>query len=253
MEYVTEIPAIKWKDGEYQEIMEKTVNDKSCYLFIDDMDYRKFSVYPKDLDDFAVGYLLGEGLIKKVDDIEKIDIIETNITIATKYDYKNKNEKDAGVMSDSAGGTRSEIDKIEPIKSTLTINATQLIKDMETLKENAKVWGKTGSVHVAQLVYKDKRIIREDVSRHVAVDKVIGAAATLGYDLTQCYITYSGRMPADMLRKFIRNQIPFIISNAAPSGSGYKLAKKANITMIGFVRGDRFNIYSGKERVNLDK
>ena len=72
---------------------------------------------------------------------------------------------------------------------------------MDNLKENAKIWQDTGSVHVAQLIYKNKSIIREDVSRHVAVDKVIGAAFKSGYDLTQSYITYSGRMPADMIIK----------------------------------------------------
>ena len=124
---------------------------------------------------------------------------------------------------------------------------------MENLKENAKIWQETGSVHVAQLIYKDKKIIREDVSRHVAVDKVIGAAFKLNYDLTQSYVTYSGRMPADMLIKVIRVGIPIIISNAAPAASGYEVAKKGNITMVGFVRGNRFNLYTAPERINLKK
>lgn len=124
---------------------------------------------------------------------------------------------------------------------------------MENLKENAKIWQEPGSVHVAQLIYKNKSIIREDVSRHVAVDKVIGAAFKSGYDLTQSYITYSGRMPADMLIKVIRVGIPIIISNAAPAASGYEIAKKGNITMVGFVRNNRFNLYSAPQRINLEK
>lgn len=124
---------------------------------------------------------------------------------------------------------------------------------MENLKENAKIWQETGSVHVAQLIYKNKSIIREDVSRHVVVDKVIGAAFKSEYDLTQSYITYSGRMPADMLIKVIRVGIPIIISNAAPAASGYEIAKKGNITMVGFVRNNRFNLYSAPQRINLEK
>ena len=124
---------------------------------------------------------------------------------------------------------------------------------MENLKENAKIWQETGSVHVAQLIYKNKSIIREDVNRHVAVDKVIGAAFKSEYDLTQSYITYSGRMPADMLIKVIRVEIPIIISNAAPAAPGYEIAKKGNITMVGFVRNNRFNLYSAPQRINLEK
>ena len=133
----------------------------------------------------------------------------------------------------------------------MTIDATQIIKDIEHLTDEAKVWKKTAGVHVAQLKYGNQIIIREDVSRHVAVDKVIGAAAKEGYDFSRCYISYSGRMPADMLIKVIRVGIPIIISNAAPASSGIDVASLGNITMIGFVRDNRFTIFTAPQRVNL--
>lgn len=276
MEFVKTIPAIKWKDGNYEKTDEKTVEDEYTYLFIDYLPPRKFSVYPKDLEDFAIGYCLGEGLIKTNDDIKEIKISKTNVLIKTHLNHTPEEdfEQDEiiqkrkgncehacvcrlleyqGANSDNAGGIRSQLKSITPNKSNLKINASQIIKDIENLKENAKIWQKTGGVHVAQLIYKDKKIIREDVSRHVAVDKVIGAAFKLNYDLTQSYITYSGRMPADMLIKVIRVGIPIIISNAAPAASGYEIAKKGNITMVGFVRGNRFNLYTTPERINLKK
>lgn len=254
----------------------KTVEDKYAYLFIDCLPPRKFSVYPKNLDEFAIGYCLGEGLIKINEDIEEIKVSKTNVLVKTRLNHtpeedfeqneiiqKRKGECEhacvcrlleyQGVNSDNAGGIRTQLKTVTPNNSTLKIDATQIIKDMENLKENAKIWQETGSVHVAQLIYKNKSIIREDVSRHVAVDKVIGAAFKSGYDLTQSYITYSGRMPADMLIKVIRVGIPIIISNAAPAASGYEIAKKGNITMIGFVRNNRFNLYSAPQRINLEK
>ena len=276
MEFIKTLPAIKWKDGKYEKTDEKTVEDEYAYLFIDYLPPRKFSVYPKNLDDFAIGYCLGEGLIKTNEDIEEIKVSKTNVLIKTRLNHtpeedfeqdeiiqKRKGDCEhtcvcrlleyQGVNSDNAGGIRSQLKSITPNKSSLKINATQIINDMENLKENAKIWQETGSVHVAQLIYKDKKIIREDVSRHVAVDKVIGAAFKLNYDLTQSYVTYSGRMPADMLIKVIRVGIPIIISNAAPAASGYEVAKKGNITMVGFVRGNRFNLYTTPERINLKK
>lgn len=276
MEFIKKIDAIKWKDGNYEKTEEKTVEDEYAYLFIDCLPPRKFSVYPKNLDDFAIGYCLGEGLIKTNEDIEEIKVSKTNVLVKTRLNHTPEEDFEQneiiqkrkgncehtyvcrlleyqGVNSDNAGGIRTQLKTVTPNNSTLKIDATQIIKDMDNLKENAKIWQKTGSVHVAQIIYKNKSIIREDVSRHVAVDKVIGAAFKSEYDLTQSYITYSGRMPADMLIKVIRVGISIIISNAAPAASGYEIAKKGNITMVGFVRNNRFNLYSAPQRINLEK
>ena len=276
MEFIKTIDALKWKDGHYEKTEEKTVEDEYAYLFIDCLPPRKFSVYPKNLDEFAIGYCLGEGLIKINEDIEEIKVSKTNVLVKTRLNHtpeedfeqddivqKRKGECEhacvcrlleyQGVNSDNAGGIRTQLKTVTPNNSTLKIDATQIIKDIDNLKENAKIWQDTGSVHVAQLIYKNKSIIREDVSRHVAVDKVIGAAFKSGYDLTQSYITYSGRMPADMLIKVIRVGIPIIISNAAPAASGYEIAKKGNIKRVGFVRNNIFNLYSAPQRINLEK
>ena len=276
MKAIRKFEAIQWKAGQQRTIEERTVDDEYTYLFIDFLPPRKFTTYPIDLEDFAIGYCLGEGLIKDYSDIESIKVDGTNVLISTRLSHVPEEDLEQegivqerkgncehacvcrlleynGVLSDNAGGIRSELKTIEKNTSDLTIDARDIIEDMEYLKEHALIWSKTASVHVAQLVYQDKRIIREDVSRHVAVDKVIGAAAKEGYDFSQCYITYSGRMPADMLIKVIRVGIPIIISNAAPAGSGIDVALAGNITMIGFVRGDRFTIYTAPERVNMEE
>ena len=274
-EAIRKFEAIQWKAGQQRTIEERTVDDEYTYLFIDFLPPRKFTTYPIDLEDFAIGYCLGEGLIKDYSDIESIKVDGTNVLISTRLSHVPEEDLEQegivqerkgncehacvcrlleynGVLSDNAGGIRSELKTIEKNTSDLTIDARDIIEDMEYLKEHALIWSKTASVHVAQLVYQDKRIIREDVSRHVAVDKVIGAAAREGYDFSQCYITYSGRMPADMLIKVVRVGIPILVSNAAPAGSGYDIAEKGNITMVGFVRGDRFNLYTATERIDLD-
>lgn len=274
MDFLRQTEVIQWKDGEYRTIKENSVDDEYTYLFIDYLPPRKFSTYPKDLEDFAIGYCLGEGLIKDYSDIESIRLDGTNVLITTRlsHDPEEDMEQDGivqerkgncqhacvcrlleynGVNSDNAGGIRSDIETIDPIVSDLTIDATQIIKDIKHLTDEAKVWQKTAGVHVAQLKYRDNIIIREDVSRHVAVDKVIGAAAKEGYDFSQSYISYSGRMPADMLIKVIRVGIPIIISNAAPAASGIDVARLGNITMVGFVRDSRFTVFTAPERVNL--
>lgn len=276
MEFIRESEVIQWKNGEYETIKENSVDDEYTYLFIDYLPPRKFSTYPKDLEDFAIGYCLGEGLIKDYSDIKTIKCDGTNILVATTLNHDPEEDLEQegivqerkgncehacvcrlleyqGVNSDNAGGIRSELKSIEKNTSDLKIDATQIIKDIKHLTDNARIWQKTAGVHVAQLKYEDKIIIREDVSRHVAVDKVIGAASKEGYDFSKCYISYSGRMPADMLIKVIRVGIPIIISNAAPASSGIDVANAGNITMIGFVRDNRFTVYTSPERVDLKK
>ena len=263
MDFLRQTDVIQWKDGEYKTIKENSVDDEYTYLFIDYLPPRKFSTYPKDLEDFAIGYCLGEGLIKDYSDIDSINLDGTNVLVSTKLSHDPEEDLEQegivqerkgncehacvcrlleyqGVNSDNAGGIRSELKTVDPIKSDLTIDATQIIKDIEHLTDEA------------QLKYEDKIIIREDVSRHVAVDKVIGAAAKEGYDFSRCYISYSGRMPADMLIKVIRVGIPIIISNAAPASSGIDVARLGNITMVGFVRDNRFTVFTSPERVDLE-
>ena len=276
MEFLRESDVIQWKNGEYKTIKENSVEDEYTYLFIDYLPPRKFSTYPKDLEDFAIGYCLGEGLIKDFSDIESIKLDGTNVLVTTKLTHNPEEDLEQegivqqrkgdcehacvcrlleyqGVNSDNAGGIRSDLKTIKPNDSNLKIDATQIIKDIKHLTDEAKIWQKTAGVHVAQLKYEDKIIIREDVSRHVAVDKVIGAASKEGYDFSKSYISYSGRMPADMLIKVIRVGIPIIISNAAPASSGIDVAKTGNITVVGFVRDNRFTVFTAPERVNLTK
>ena len=276
MEFIRQSDVIQWKNGEYKTIKENSVEDEYTYLFIDYLPPRKFSTYPKDLEDFAIGYCLGEGLIKDFSDIESIKLDGSNVLVTTKLTHNPEEdfEQDSivqkrkgdcehacvcrlleyqGVNSDNAGGIRSELKTIEPNNSNLKIDATQIIKDIKHLTDEAKIWQKTAGVHVAQLKYGDEIIVREDVSRHVAVDKVIGAASKEGYDLSNSYISYSGRMPADMLIKVIRVGIPIIISNAAPASSGIDVAKTGNITVVGFVKDNRFTVFTAPERVNLKK
>ncbi len=250
MEKIKKVKAIKYENEQSHEVSEKIIKDENINLQINQLPQRKFSTYPENLEDFVIGYLSGEGLINKVEDIEKIEKNGKNINIRIKP--TEIDTKGGCILSDCGGGWRSEIKKITPVKSNLKINATDILQNIQRLKKEAPLWKQTGGTHVAQIICKDNYIIREDVSRHVAVDKVIGAAINKDYDLSKSYITYSGRMPADMVIKVIRVGIPILISNAAPSNSGYEIAEKGNITMIGFVRGNRFNIYTNPNRINLN-
>ena len=244
-----QVNAIRF-EGNPSEVMESVVNDEEIVININNSISRTFSISPNALREFTVGYLLGEGLISSVDNIANISIddkrIETEVDLAD-FDIR----KELVVGSDCFGGWRTKIEFVGKVESDYIISKEVLIEAFDKLKEEAKVWKATGGTHVAGLVCGDNFIAIEDVSRHVAVDKVIGAGALENYDFSRSFLVYSGRMPADMLIKIARVGIPIIASNAAPTSSGVSVAEQAKVTMIGFVRGKRFNIYTHPHRISL--
>ncbi|HML05619.1 MAG TPA: formate dehydrogenase accessory sulfurtransferase FdhD [Methanobacterium sp.] len=248
-EMFREISALRVNE-EISQIDEKIVNDEQIKIIINNTVTRSFSISPNSLKEFTVGYLLGEGLVVSVDNITNIEIEENTIKVDVDLiDFDIRKELVVG--SDCFGGWRTKIEYINEVESDYTISKEDIFEGFKKLKENAKTWQATGGTHIAGLVNKDNAefIAIEDVSRHVAVDKVIGASALKKIDFSRSFIVYSGRMPADMLIKIARVGIPILSSNAAPTSSGYEVAQKAGITLIGFARGERFNIYTYPDRI----
>ncbi len=237
---------------EISQIDEKIVNDEQIKLIINDTVSRSFSISPNSLKEFAVGYLLGEGLAVSVDNITEIKVEDYTINATVDLiDFDIRKELIVG--SDCFGGWRTKIEYINEVDSDYTISKGDIFEGFKKLKEEAHVWQETGGTHIAGLVNKDTNEFMgiEDVSRHVAVDKVIGASALKKIDFSRSFLVYSGRMPADMLIKVARVGIPILTSNAAPTSSGYSVAQKAGITLVGFVRDERFNIYTHPYRISI--
>lgn len=239
--------AQNYKNGKINYVTEKVVKDSTITLTINNEISRNLSAIEDSLEEFAVGYLFNENMVKSLEDIEKIEINENHINV--EIDDKLLKTKETVLCSDSSGGWRSKIKEIKPISSDFQVEADELINRIEELKNNAQIWQATGGTHVAGIVYKNNFIVKEDVSRHVAVDKVIGYGILHDYDLSNSYVIYSGRMPADMVIKIVRAGIPVLASNAAPACSGCETAKKGNVTLVGFLRGQRFNVYNNKNRI----
>jgi len=229
-------------------LQEKIVCDEEIELIINETVSRRFSISPNSLKEFAVGYMLGEGLAVSKDNITKLDVQERTINVEidlADFDIR----KELVVGSDCFGGWRRKIEMVDKVESDYQITKDNIFDAFNRLREEAKVWQETGGTHVAGLVNDENFIAIEDISRHVAVDKVIGAAALNEYDLSHSFVVYSGRMPADMMIKIARMKIPIIASNAAPTSSGLSVADQSGVTMIGFVRDGRFNIYTHPQRI----
>ncbi len=113
---------------------------------------------------------------------------------------------------------------------------------------------RTGGFHAAAMLSVDgERLARfEDISRHNAMDKAIGWGLLSGVDMGRIVIVQSGRLPGDMVAKAAAAGINFLASVSAPTNAGIELAREKGITLVGFVRGQRMNVYSFSERIRTD-
>ena len=247
---IEKIDAIQYKDNQAQNVKENVVQDETVTLTINGNISRSLSAIEDSLKEFAIGYLFNENMVKSLNDIKNIEIDGPQIRVEIDDTLLKTNE--TVLCSDSAGGWRSKIKEVNPVESDFQVHVSELIDRIEELKDNAEIWQATGGTHVAGIVYNGQFVVKEDVSRHVAVDKVIGYGILNGFDLNHSYVIYSGRMPADMVIKMTRAGVPILASNAAPANSGYNIAKKGNITLVGFLRGNRCNIYNNQNRVIFD-
>ncbi|MPM34359.1 Sulfur carrier protein FdhD [bioreactor metagenome] len=141
-----------------------------------------------------------------------------------------------------------ECEKVE--NSSVNIEIETIYEIMDKNLNSSKLFKDTGGVHSVSIFNQNKGVITcEDVARHNAMDKAIGHCVLEGINLKDKIILVSGRISLEMMLKAAQMQIPVIISKSAPTNLSIELANRLNITLIGFVRGERMNIYTNPQRV----
>ena len=155
-----------------------------------------------------------------------------------------------------AGGIAAEVQgrgrELAPLTSDFTLPAAALIRAGERLGELSLVFRETGGTHVAALFpSRGAPIHAEDVSRHCALDKAIGAAFLAGLEFPRAFLVVSFRLSSRLVEKAAWAGIPVVASLSAPTLQAAKLAEALGVTLGGFLRGGRFNIYSHPGRIGL--
>jgi len=213
---------------------------------------------PGNDDELAVGYLFNEGII--IDPASSIQSIEHMRTDSNKIEVILKEnilpnlegaDRRSFVSSSCGVCGKTEIDYIESpfneVGKPMTISKDILFGLQDTLREKQSVFEETGGIHAAALFTSDGNLIlvREDVGRHNALDKVIGNALLSGLcPLVQTILLLSGRASYELIQKASMAGIRIIASVGAPSSLAVSLAREMKITLIGFLRDGRFNIYT---------
>jgi FdhD protein len=144
---------------------------------------------------------------------------------------------------------------IRPPDSESRFDAEMLCRLPEKLRATQAIFGRTGGLHAAALFQGDGElaVLREDIGRHNAVDKVVGWALLQGkLPLTGHALLVSGRGGFEIVQKALAAGIPLVASVSAPSSLAVRLARELGLTLVGFLRGRRFIIYAGEQRLTMD-
>jgi FdhD protein len=215
---------------------------------------------PAQFKELAVGYLLSEDILNSVNEIQELISNEAKnscqITLKANVDLdvrmKNRRQSTRIIPLIKTSTSPYQHDqKIPTVKSKLTIKAQTILDALNQINDLAIGFRETGGLHDSAIFTANCKIVAfsEDVGRHNTVDKVIGAASMAEVDFNQCFMIITGRVPGDMIYKAAKVGLPIVASVAAVLNSGVTSAKKANITLVGFMRGKRMNIYTGEERI----
>ena len=217
--------------------------------------------------ELATGFLFTEGIIKKWTDISGTNnLIDTNDAIVIvelqpgiSFDPK-KIERHFYTSSSCGVCGKTSIDAVKnvfdhkPTTDNIKINSSVIIGLPELLRQQQDIFEHTGGLHASALFDCNGKLLlaREDVGRHNALDKLVGACLAAGeLPLDRHILLLSGRASFELIQKAAMAGIKIICAVGAPSSLAVEMANDIDITLIGFLRDKRFNIYSGKQRVNL--
>jgi FdhD protein len=210
-------------------------------------------ITPSDMESFAVGFLICEGLVPDPSCITAVEIDPPFISV--KADSCSCTEQDPSLEVRSAGIGIRHIQGITgpPLGDGISVEKSVLFEGIRQVHETASVWRSTGGTHCTILVdaLGQIRSAAEDIGRHSSVDKAVGKALLTGVNPEECFMVCTGRLPADMVAKAYRGGISIVVSNNAPFSSGIALAERMHMTLVGFARPPRMSIYTHPERILL--
>nr|WP_319538627.1 formate dehydrogenase accessory sulfurtransferase FdhD [uncultured Methanospirillum sp.] len=243
------VPCVKEIDHLFSPSDHEVVIESPYVMWVNGRQILNVMTSPSRLEDFVIGYLYTEGLIKQVDDIESLQIEKQTVRVLTSGKVAIKGGKKTILSGCGGDSSFLDIKKLPTVTSDLVMNPTWLHQALKLVLDS-DLHVRTGGIHVVGLVSSDAMITKtEDIGRHNALDRVIGYALRTGWDLSRTCVLISGRISSEMSRKCILAGIPIIASRGATTSLAIEMAEATGLTIIGFIRGGKMNIYASPHRV----
>lgn len=241
-----EIPIIRYNRGDVQSLNDPVIEENWIDLYLNGRFLTGTPVIDKELDELVYGFLFMEGYLEPGERI-KITRKPDGIYAELSREVEILTVKE---LVDCAYSKIVFKEDILKIKSARQLEAETVISLMHDFQKIPSVYHETGGVHMAAFAGSSGiEYWSDDISRRNAVDKTIGKLFLDNSRIPEGVMLSSGRISSDIVLRLIRLNIPVILSVSAPTVKGVALAQEYGITVGGFVRGKRFNIYSHPERI----
>lgn len=253
----------RWRGETVEELDDCVAEEAPIALLYNGEPHVVMLATPLDIEDFALGFSLTENIVIGVSEIESVHVYERSegievrlkIPAARCETVAEKGRNLTGRTGCGLCGARTLKQAVRhppPVRSNVQVRAAQLIAALRDLRQRQRLNGLTGAVHAAAWVVPGKEIlqVREDVGRHNALDKLIGALARKQTDFGTGFVVVTSRASYEMVQKCATVGIGLMAAISAPTGLAIKLADQANLTLIGFARNEDHVVYTHPYRLS---
>lgn len=258
MDTKRETPVIRVTETGSEGVIDQVASELPVRLILNGRPLVTLLCTPSELQELAAGFLLSEGLLRSRSALKEMLFDERELAMRIELsdlppDWERLFEKKTISSGCGSGITFTSFrtageKRIQAPRDLLSADDIRaLLKEFRSI---SSLYLETGGVHSAALSDGKKILFfSEDIGRHNAVDKLIGKAFLLGVSIENKILLTSGRVTSEIMTKAGRNRFPVLISRAAPSCMAVSYAEDLGITLVGFARGDRMNIYTWPNRV----
>jgi FdhD protein len=257
-----EVSRVQWRGALSSSGLRCVPEETPVALTYDGSAYAVMMATPADLSDFAIGFSLSEGVVDAPSEIASLDIVEVDGGVEARMWLQEEaaarhQARRRTVLGPTGCGLCGMESIGEALKSSPSVGGVdvrltraKLAMAMEALQKEQALHAKTRAVHAAGLWLGPGRLlVREDVGRHNALDKVIGAAALAGLPAEGGAVLLTSRVSVELVQKTARLGAPVIAAVSAPTGLAIRVAEAAGITLVALLRGDDFEIFTKPERI----
>lgn len=262
MEAVSSVARGVWRDGIVRQGSRSVPEEVAVAFSYNGSAHAVMMATPQDLRDFAVGFSLAEGLIGRIDEIEGLDIVQTEQGIDLRMWLARPRlsifQERRRFLAGPTGCGLCGIESLEqamrtqpPVKDDSRFSAADIMAALDALTERQLLHKRTSAVHAAAFWTRGEGLValREDVGRHNALDKLAGALANLGRTGQGGLGVLTSRLSVEMVQKAAAARIPVLVAVSAPTALALRTAEAAGITIVAVARRDGFEVFTHPQRI----